>query len=81
MTVHVDDSRPDLAEIIKRETGFRGEIVWDTTKPNGQPRRMLDTTRAAEWFGFRAGTSMDEGLTKTIAWYREHRAAAVAGTR
>ena len=68
----------DLAEIIKRETGFRGEIVWDTTKPNGQPRRMLDTTRAAEWFGFRAGTSMDEGLTKTIAWYREHRAAVVS---
>jgi GDP-L-fucose synthase len=68
----------DLAEIIKRETAFGGEIVWDTTKPNGQPRRMLDTTRAAEWFGFRAGTSMDEGLTKTIAWYREHRAEIAA---
>ena len=63
----------DLARIIARETGFRGEIVWDTTQPNGQPRRMLDTSRAAELFGFRAGTSMDEGLTKTIAWFRGHR--------
>ena len=62
----------DLARIIARETGFRGEIVWDTTQPNGQPRRMLDTSRAAELFGFRAGTSMDEGLTKTITWFREH---------
>ncbi len=68
----------DLAEIIRRETGFRGEIVWDTAKPNGQPRRMLDTSRAAEWFGFRAGTSMDEGLTKTIAWYRAHREVVAA---
>lgn len=66
----------DLAQIIAREAGFRGEIVWDTSQPNGQMRRMLDTSRAAELFGFRAGTSMDEGLTKTIAWYREHRAEA-----
>ena len=64
----------DLATIIARETGFRGEIIWDSTKPNGQPRRMLDTTRAAEWFDFRAGTSMDEGLAKTISWFRAHRA-------
>jgi GDP-L-fucose synthase len=59
-----------LASMIAEKTGFRGEIVWDTSQPNGQPRRMLDVSRAAELFGFRAGTSMDEGLTKTIAWYR-----------
>lgn len=59
-----------LAEMIAEKTGFRGEIVWDTGQPNGQPRRMLDVSRAAELFGFRAGTSMDEGLTKTIAWYQ-----------
>jgi GDP-L-fucose synthase len=60
----------NLAGMIAKKTGFRGEIVWDTSQPNGQPRRMLDVSRAAELFGFRAGTSMDEGLTKTIAWYR-----------
>jgi GDP-L-fucose synthase len=60
----------NLAGIIAEKTGFRGEIVWDTSQPNGQPRRMLDVSRAAELFGFRATTSMDEGLTKTIAWYR-----------
>ena len=60
----------NLASMIAEKTGFRGEIVWDTSEPNGQPRRMLDVSRAAELFGFRAGTSMDEGLTKTIAWFR-----------
>jgi GDP-L-fucose synthase len=60
----------DLAAMIAKKTGFRGEIVWDTSKPNGQPRRMLDVSRAAELFGFRAGTSMDDGLTRTIAWFR-----------
>jgi GDP-L-fucose synthase len=64
----------DLAAIIAEKTGFRGEIVWDATQPNGQPRRMLDVTRAEELFGFRAGTAMDVGLEKTITWYREHRA-------
>ncbi len=64
----------DLATLIAEKTGFRGEIVWDTTRPNGQPRRMLDTTRAAQLFGFRAGTSMDVGLARTIEWYRAHRA-------
>jgi GDP-L-fucose synthase len=63
----------DLATLIAEKTGFHGEIVWDATQPNGQPRRMLDTTRAAELFGFRARTSMEEGLAKTIRWYREHR--------
>lgn len=70
----------DLATLIAQKTGFRGEITWDTAQPNGQPRRMLDVTRARELFGFRAPTSMDEGLTKTIAWYRAHGGEAVAMT-
>ena len=60
----------DLATLIAEKTGYTGEIVWDASRPNGQPRRMLDVTRARERFGFRAETSMDEGLAKTIAWYR-----------
>jgi GDP-L-fucose synthase len=64
----------DLATMIAEKTGFRGEIIWDTAQPNGQPRRMLDVTRAAERFGFRAPTSLDEGLTKTIDWYRRSEA-------
>lgn len=63
----------DLAELIARLTGFEGRLTWDTSKPNGQPRRGLDTTRAWEFFGFRAQTSFEEGLRQTIAWYREHR--------
>ena len=59
----------DLAELIARLTGFTGHIVWDTSKPNGQPRRCLDTRRAAEEFGFRATTSLEAGLEETIAWY------------
>jgi GDP-L-fucose synthase len=68
----------DLAELIAELTGFDGAIVWDTSMPNGQPRRSLDTSRARELFGFEAKTSLREGLERTIAWYREH-AAAVAG--
>jgi GDP-L-fucose synthase len=60
----------DLAELLAELTGFDGEIVWDTTKPNGQPRRRLDVSRAAEYFGFRATTPLREGLERTIAWYR-----------
>jgi GDP-L-fucose synthase len=59
----------DLARTIAAKIGFRGEIVWDTTKANGQPRRKLDVSRAAAEFGFHARTSMEEGLAKTIAWY------------
>ena len=59
-----------LAELIARETGFTGEIVWDTSKPDGQPRRALDVTRAEELFGFRARVDFIEGLRKTIEWYR-----------
>lgn len=64
----------DLAEKIAALTSFQGRIVWDTTKPNGQPRRCLDVTRAAREFGFRAKTGIDAGLHSTIAWYRAVRA-------
>ena len=64
----------DLAELIKRETGFQGEIIWDASKPDGQPRRRLDTTRAREWFGFSAKTRLTEGIRATVEWYRRHRA-------
>ena len=60
----------ELAEKIVDMTGFKGEIVWDTTKPDGQPRRCLDTTRAYEKFGFRAEMNFDEGLRRTIEWYK-----------
>jgi GDP-L-fucose synthase len=62
----------DLAQLIARLTGFTGEIVWDATKPDGQPRRMLDTTRAEEAFGFRARVPFEDRLRKTIDWYRTH---------
>jgi GDP-L-fucose synthase len=61
----------DLVDLIARLTGFTGRIVWDATKPDGQPRRMLETSRAATLFGFVAKTSFEEGLRRTIAWYRE----------
>jgi GDP-L-fucose synthase len=60
----------ELAETIARLTGFQGNIVWDPTKPNGQPRRMLDTSRAQKEFGFRAMISFEIGLSKTIREYR-----------
>jgi len=63
----------DLAEKIARMTGFEGDLVWDTSKPNGQPRRALDTSRAKEKFGFEARVDFDEGLQETIDWYLEHR--------
>ena len=59
----------DLAEKIKEITGFNGKIVWDTSKPDGQPRRCLDTSRAEKEFGFKAKTNFDEGLRNTIKWY------------
>jgi len=61
----------DLLELIARLTGFSGEIVWDTTKPNGQPRRKLDTSRAKAKFGFESQTSFEEGLKQTIEWYKK----------
>lgn len=62
----------DLLETIARLTNFTGEIRWDTTKPNGQPRRKLDTSRAEKLFGFKSQTSFEEGLRQTIAWYLNH---------
>jgi GDP-L-fucose synthase len=63
----------DLAELIAQLTDFGGRLVWDTTKPNGQPRRALDISKAEELFGFRAKMPFEEGLRQTIDWYREHR--------
>jgi GDP-L-fucose synthase len=80
-TEHYDGSEPvnigagfeisikDLAEKIGALAGFTGVIVWDTTKPNGQPRRSLDVSRAEAFFGFRASTSFDVGLKNTVDWY------------
>lgn len=61
----------DLAQLIAKIIGYRGGIVWDHTKPDGQPRRMLDTTRAKQEFEFVAKTTFQEGLEKTIAWYEK----------
>jgi len=63
----------ELAELAAELTGYDGEIVWDTTKPNGQPRRQLDVSRARELFGFEARTPLHEGLERTVAWYRASR--------
>ena len=61
----------ELLQTIARLTGFNGRIIWDTTKPNGQPRRKLDVSRAKACFGFEAQTPFEEGLRRTIDWYRE----------
>jgi GDP-L-fucose synthase len=63
----------ELAELIAELTGFQGRLSWDSTKPDGQPRRCLDTSRAAHAFGFRARTDFRQGLMRTIDWYRQHR--------
>jgi GDP-L-fucose synthase len=70
----------DLAQAVAAATGFRGGITWDTSQPNGQPRRRLDVTRARERFGFSARTPFAEGLRKTIAWYESTRGNEKAGT-
>jgi GDP-L-fucose synthase len=66
----VETSIRELAETIAEVTGFTGDIVWDTSMPNGQPRRQLDSSRAERLFGFTARTPLREGLEKTVAWYR-----------
>jgi GDP-L-fucose synthase len=63
----------DLAETIARLTGFQGKIVWDSSMPDGQPRRKLDTGKAKQLFGFESRTPFEEGLRKTIEWYRTQR--------
>jgi GDP-L-fucose synthase len=66
----------ETAELIADVLGWDGEMVWDTSKPNGQPRRRLDVSRAEALFGFRARTPLREGLERTVAWYREHAGVA-----
>ena len=68
----------ELVEVIADLTGFEGRIRWDETKPDGQPRRCVDASRAAELFGFRATTDFRDGLRSTIDWYRANRTAAEA---
>ena len=63
----------DLAGMVARLTGYQGKLVFDTTRPNGQPRRGLDVSRAERMFGFRASVTFEEGLRRTIAWYRKNR--------
>jgi GDP-L-fucose synthase len=65
----VETSIRDLVELVAAVTGFAGEVVWDSSMPNGQPRRSLDATRARELFGFEARTPLREGLERTVAWY------------
>jgi GDP-L-fucose synthase len=74
----VEISIRDLVHVVAKLTGFKGEIVWDTTKPNGQPRRCVDTSRAERWFGFRARTSFADGLSRTVEWYRTQRTPGAA---
>lgn len=67
-----------LVELIVRLTGYEGQVRWDASKPDGQPRRALDTNRARERFGFVAGTSFEDGLRRTIEWYQEDRAPSAS---
>ncbi len=60
----------ELAELVAELTGFEGELVWDSSKPNGQPRRQLDVSRAEQLFGFRARTPLRTGIERTVSWYR-----------
>jgi GDP-L-fucose synthase len=69
----VEISIKELAQKIAELTGFKGRFVWDTSKPNGQPRRGLDVQRAAEYFGFRAQVSFEEGLGRTIEWFEKNK--------
>lgn len=70
----------DLADVVAGLTGFSGAITWDATKPDGQPRRMLDTNKAEVEFGFKAKTTLEDGLRETIEWYRHNRARSPSKT-
>ena len=72
-------SMRELAALIAGKVGYQGKIVWDTSRPNGQPRRMLDVSRAKQKFGFEAQVGFDEGLDRTIAWYRAHQESIAEG--
>jgi GDP-L-fucose synthase len=63
----------NLTELIARLSNFTGQIIWDPTKPDGQPRRCLEVTRAKQAIGFTAQTTLETGLQKTIAWFDSHR--------
>jgi len=69
----------DLAKLIAAEVQFTGELVWDTTRPNGQPRRCLDTTKAKAFFGFEAKCRLREGIAQTVSWYLHNRTHEVGG--
>jgi GDP-L-fucose synthase len=71
----------DLVNLVARTCGYDGEILWDASQPNGQPRRKLDTTRAERWFGWRATTPLAEGLQNTLEWYRGVTPSAVPPPR
>ena len=66
----VETSIRETAEIVAEAVGFTGEIEWDTSMPNGQPRRSLDASKATDLFGFLAHTPLREGVTRTVDWYR-----------
>ncbi len=68
----------ELAEVVAEVAGYEGEIVWDTSKPGGQPRRSVDGGRAQELFGFEARTGLRDGIERTVAWYRSNRVASVS---
>jgi GDP-L-fucose synthase len=70
-----------VVDLVAAQTGFGGRIIWDTSKPNGQPRRRLDITRADARFGFRAQMPFEEGLQQTALWYMQTRAAVKARSR
>ena len=71
----------DLAQLIAKLSGFNGRLVWNTALPDGQPRRCLDTSRAAAYFGFRASTPFEEGLRRTIDWFRKSHLASSPGLK
>ena len=68
----------ELAEVVAEVAAYEGEIVWDTSKPGGQPRRSVDGGRAQELFGFEARTGLRDGIERTVAWYRANRVASVS---
>lgn len=70
----------ELTHLISELSGFEGATVWDTTQPDGQPRRCLDTSRARDWFGFRASIDLRVGIRQTIEWYQAHCDSSAAGT-
>ncbi len=74
----IEISIKDLVDLITKLAGFKGRIIWDTSKPDGQPRRCLDTSRAESEFGFKAKVGFEQGLRKTIQWYKQQRIKAKA---